>query len=73
MGGENDDILVKKVVLWLWEALIGDDFSEGLVGGVGFWSEERHRFVEFASEGGGGVVLEVVIWEKILFRRSVIS
>ena len=45
MSGENDDVLVKKVVLWLWEALIGDDFSEGLVGGVDFWSEERHRFV----------------------------
>lgn len=65
MGGEDDDFLPEESVFGFGEALVGDDFSESLVGGVGGWSEVRCGFVEFLGEGGGGVVLGVVGGEEV--------
>ena len=57
MGGENNDVLVIDGVFGLREGLVGDDFSEGSVSGVGFWCEERHGFIEFGGESSDGIIL----------------
>ena len=57
MGGENNDVLVIDGVFGLREGLVSDDFSEGSVGRVGFWCEERHGFVEFGGESSDGIIL----------------
>ena len=63
MGGENDDILTFKVIFRFGKVLVGDNFTEGLVGGVGLRSKERHGLIELLSEGGFGVILGCGGWQ----------
>lgn len=65
MCRNNNDVVSKKVVFGFGETLVGDDFAEGLVGGVRVWREEGHRLVEFSREGSVGVILRLRGWQVI--------
>ncbi len=65
MSRQNYYVLVKKVVFWLWKILESDDFAEGGFGGVSIGGEKGHRLVELLGKGGDGVVLEVIVGEKV--------
>ncbi len=54
---QDDAIFFEKFIFWLGKTLVGDDLAENLLGGVGLGVELGHRFVEFAGESGGGIVL----------------
>lgn len=68
-GFQDDAGFAKEFVFWFREALKSDDLAKELGGGVCFGLKEGHGFIEFAAEGGFGVVLrggfEVEDWGAV--------